>query len=234
VTRLELTDGEETETDLVVANEDLPHFLRTKLGESLPRRPWPWRYSAGVMLFFFGVDRRYEALNHHNIVLPAFKSLFEDIARRRIVPETPAFYICDPSRTDSSVAPEGGSAIYVLVPCPTLEGNVDWDSEAARVRAYVLDGLRGIGCDGIGEHVVETAHWTPVDFGERLNLEHGSAFGLGHQFTQVAHLRPHNYHPRLRNLFFVGASARPGTGIPMVVFGSAITRDRIEKALARG
>ncbi len=234
VERLETADGEAVETDLVVANEDLPHFLRTKLGESLPRRPWSWRYSAGVILLFFGLSRRYEALSHHNIVLPAFESLFADISRRRIVPERPAFYICDPSKTDPSVAPEGGSAVYVLVPCPTLEGRVDWDAESARVREYVLDGLERLGCDGVRGHVTCEARWTPVDFRDRLNLEHGSAFGLGHQFTQVSHLRPHNYHPRLGNLFFVGASARPGTGIPRVVFGSAITRDRVEEAVARG
>jgi phytoene desaturase len=228
---IQLDTGDRVETPWLVANEDLPHFLRERLGEDMPPRPWPWRYSAGTFLYFFGLDTQYDCLEHHNVILPGFERIFEDIATRQVVPEEPAFYISDTSGTDPTAAPEGGSAIYVLVPTPHLDARVDWDAERARVRELVLDKMETLGCDSVRNHIVWEGGADPRDFERDLNLEKGSAFGLAHQFTQVSHLRPHNYHRGIDNLFFVGASVRPGTGIPMVVFSSRLTLRRITNAL---
>jgi phytoene desaturase len=60
-----------------------------------------------------------------------------------------------------------------------------------------------------------------------LNLERGSAFGLSHDFFQVGPFRPANQDPRVRNLFFVGASTQPGTGLPMVMLSARLVTERI-------
>jgi phytoene desaturase len=55
----------------------------------------------------------------------------------------------------------------------------------------------------------------------------GSAFGLSHNFTQVGYLRPHNRHSRYKNLYFVGASTHPGTGVPIVLISARLVMERI-------
>ncbi len=50
--------------------------------------------------------------------------------------------------------------------------------------------------------------------GEAFNLEHGAAFGLSHDFSQVACFRTRNQDATFPNLLFVGASTKPGTGLP--------------------
>ena len=55
----------------------------------------------------------------------------------------------------------------------------------------------------------------PSEYLSQLNLMKGSAFGLSHNFAQVGYLRPHNQHARYKNLYFVGASTHPGTGLPI-------------------
>jgi len=43
----------------------------------------------------------------------------------------------------------------------------------------------------------------------------------------VGYFRPHNRHPRYRNLYFVGGSTHPGTGLPMVLLSARLTTERI-------
>ncbi|MFN7133499.1 MAG: phytoene desaturase, partial [Myxococcales bacterium] len=60
-----------------------------------------------------------------------------------------------------------------------------------------------------------------------LNLDRGSAFGLSHNFFQVGPFRPANQDRTIRNLFFVGASTQPGTGLPMVMLSARLVTERI-------
>ena len=55
----------------------------------------------------------------------------------------------------------------------------------------------------------------------------GAAFGLSHNFLQVGYLRPQNRHRRYKNLYFVGASTHPGTGLPIVLLSAKLTAERI-------
>jgi phytoene dehydrogenase-like protein len=43
----------------------------------------------------------------------------------------------------------------------------------------------------------------------------------------MAWLRPHNRHPRYPNLYFVGASTHPGTGIPTAMVSGRLVARRI-------
>ena len=58
---------------------------------------------------------------------------------------------------------------------------------------------------------------------------HGSAFGLSHHFFQIGPFRPQNQDARVRNLFFVGASTQPGTGLPTVMLSAELTCERMLK-----
>ena len=69
--------------------------------------------------------------------------------------------------------------------------------------------------------------FTPDDWEADLNLERGAAFGLSHDFFQVGPFRPRNQDPNVPNLFFVGASTQPGTGLPMVMLSARLVTERI-------
>jgi phytoene dehydrogenase-like protein len=77
------------------------------------------------------------------------------------------------------------------------------------------------------KHLKFEVSYTPRDWRTRYNLARGSAFGLSHNFLQVGYLRPHNRHDRYRNLYFVGSSTHPGTGLPMVLLSARLTTERI-------
>jgi phytoene dehydrogenase-like protein len=43
----------------------------------------------------------------------------------------------------------------------------------------------------------------------------------------MAYFRPENRHGRYRNLYFVGASTHPGTGVPTALISARLTAERL-------
>jgi phytoene desaturase len=233
-----LEDGEIIDGDLVIANADLP-YARSLVGA----RQRNWKFTSSGFLLHLGLERRYDHAPHHSVVFPRDYALnFREIFRDRTLPSDPAFYICRPTATDPSVAPEGCDVLYVLAPMPHLgaggtpadqpaggrrSSGIDWSAAAPKLREHFLDRLEALGFDGIRENIVVERTWTPVDFRDHFNLAAGCAFGLSHDMLQVGWFRPHNRDDDHENLYYVGASTHPGTGIPMVLFSAELVQQRI-------
>jgi phytoene dehydrogenase-like protein len=86
-----------------------------------------------------------------------------------------------------------------------------------------------MGAADLREHIKFEIVYQPQVWKERFNLEKGAAFGLSHNFWQVGYLRPQNRHKNYKNLYFVGASTHPGTGLPIVLLSAKLTTERIIK-----
>jgi phytoene dehydrogenase-like protein len=116
-----------------------------------------------------------------------------------------------------------------LVPVGHInEGNPQaWNDLESRARRTVIERLTALGIKDLENRIVFEAKWGPPYYLKTLNLAKGAAFGLSHNFTQVGYLRPHNRHPRYRNLYFVGASTHPGTGLPIVLLSARLAVERI-------
>ncbi|MEI8259382.1 MAG: phytoene desaturase, partial [Deltaproteobacteria bacterium] len=143
------------------------------------------------------------------------------------VPGDPSFYVNVATRTDPSLAPEGCDTVYVLVPVPHQAEGVDWSVEGPKLRAHIFDRLEAIGCGDLREQIEVEHTIDPNGWADSLNLERGAAFGLSHNFFQVGYFRPSNQDATFKNLFFVGASTQPGTGLPMVLLSARLVTERI-------
>ncbi|MEK6797230.1 MAG: hypothetical protein AABZ39_20815, partial [Spirochaetota bacterium] len=78
------------------------------------------------------------------------------------------------------------------------------------------------------KRIVHELAFTPKEWESRMNLTGGAVFGsLDHSLLQMGYFRMPNRHPKRRNLFFVGGSIAPGSGLPMVLVGARLTADRI-------
>lgn len=229
-----LVGGETLAADLVVANADLPGAYHRFVPERQrpdfsDRRLRRLRYTASAYMLYLGVDREYPELAHHNVFFGAdFRANFRAIFRTRRLPEEPSLYVAAPGRNDPTVAPPGHDALMVLVPVSHLtKGRVDWERDEPAFRERVYARLEGLGLTDLRRHVRAEACLTPLDWRDRYALTLGAAFGLAHNFTQVGALRPNNRAKKLPNLYFVGASTVPGTGVPMVIIGSRLVTERI-------
>jgi phytoene desaturase len=225
-------DGEEIGVDAVLVGADLPYAYRVLLG-GMADRDFKFRsrekleYTASAFMLYLGVDRRLDHLLHHNFYLSGrYRENFEAIFRDRTLPDDPSFYAVVPSRTEPRMAPQGMESLFVLVPVPHLGPNVDWEKDRSAIKEKVYDLLERR-CGVRRDWVVFERVRTPVDWHEEYNLEEGAAFGIGHGILQVGYFRPPMVSEGVEGLYFVGASTRPGTGVPLVTIGARLVADRI-------
>jgi phytoene desaturase len=234
-------NGEELKADAVLANADLPYVYRSLLPSSAANGDFRWKlrkrdrllYTASAFMLYLGLDRKLAHMSHHNVYLSArYKENFEQIFDERRLPDDPSFYTNVPSRTNEDAAPAGMEALYVLVPTPHLNENVDWSRESTPFKERIYDLLeKKAGIEGIRARVVYEKIKTPLNWLTDYNLEEGAAFGLGHGIFQVGYFRPPIASKTVRNVYFVGASTRPGTGVPLVTIGAKLAAERIGRDL---
>ncbi len=234
-------NGETVGADAVLANADLPYVYRELLPSSAGARDFRFKlrkrekllYTASSFMMYLGLDRELDHVSHHNVYLSSrYKENFRQIFAERRLPDDPSFYTNVPSRTDRNAAPEGMESLYVLVPTPHLGENVDWEHEGPAFKEKIYDLLEErAGIPDIRRHVVYEGVKTPQDWLSDYNLEEGAAFGLGHGIFQVGYFRPPMASKAVPNVYFVGASTRPGTGVPLVTIGAKLVAGRMGREM---
>lgn len=224
--------GEEIAVDAVLVGADLPYAYRELLGGSADK-DFKWRkrekleYTASAFMLYLGIDRRLDHMLHHNFYLSGrYRENFEAIFRDHRLPEDPSFYAVVPSRTEPRLAPEGMESLFVLVPVPHLGEQVDWERDGIAFKGRIYELLEKR-CGVKRDWVVFERVRTPLDWRSEYNLEEGAAFGIGHGILQVGYFRPPMVSKGVEGLYFVGASTRPGTGVPLVTIGARLAADRI-------
>jgi phytoene desaturase len=226
-----LANGSRLNADVILANADLPYVYQNLLpidgtAAALGRK----QFSCSAISFFWGLDKTYEALGPHTLFLADdYRENFERIDRDLSLPANPNLYIHAPARLDPSMAPRGGDTLTAIVPVGHLSenGEQDWDELRDEARDQVFRRLRTLGITDLESHIKFEETYTPLSWRNKYNLVKGSTHGLSHRLTQMAFLRPSNRHARYRNLYFVGASTHPGTGIPTAMVSGRLVAGRI-------
>ena len=230
-TGVALQDGSHLTADVIVANADLPYVYRELLPDKAEAdRLEGLKYTCSAIMFYWGADKVYDQLGHHNVFLSGgYRDSFDRIFKGHTLPDEPSFYVHAPARTDPSAAPAGQDTLFVLVPVGHIDEATpqDWETMKARARTTVLNRLAKMGLADLEQHLKFEVSYTPRDWHNIYNLAKGAAFGLSHNFWQVGYLRPQNRHRRYHNLYFVGSSTHPGAGLPIVLLSARLTTERI-------
>lgn len=228
-----LADGGRMQADFILATADLPYVYSDLLPEDgTAARLAKKKYTSSALMFYWGVrGPRAGALLHHNVFLAddRYKASFDRIFHDLDLPDEPSFYINAPARTDPSFAPPDGDTLMALVPVGHLDEArpQNWGKLEDQARQAIFARLSHLGIDNLENQIVFEAKWGPPYYRKALNLAKGAAFGLSHNFAQVGYLRPHNRHPRFKNLYFAGASTHPGTGLPIVLLSARLAVERL-------
>jgi len=216
--------------DRVVANADYAHVERDLLPEydrQYDDEYWDSRtYAPSAFLLYLGVEGDVDPLAHHTLVLPTeWDDHFAQIFERPSWPDDPAYYLCVPSKTDDSVAPEGHSNLFVLV--PLAPGLADSEALRERYREQILaDIAANTGVD-LRDRIVVEEDFGVADFGERYNATEGTALGLAHTLRQTGLLRPSNRSTEVDGLYFTGSFTTPGIGVPMCLISGEHTAEAL-------
>ncbi|MBS1796811.1 MAG: phytoene desaturase [Acidobacteria bacterium] len=235
-TGVRMKGGEQLEADAVVSNGDVA-FTYLNLVAPQNRRKYTdekvkkLEYSMSLFVVYFGTDRKYENMAHHEIIMgPRYRGLLEDIFDRKILADDFSLYLHRPTATDQSLAPAGCDCWYVLSPVPHLGGDIDWRTAAEPYKQKIYEYLETHFMPDLRKHIITETHIDPLHFEGTLNSYLGSAFSVAPILTQSAYFRPHNQSEDIPNLYFVGAGTHPGAGLPGVLSSGKIVGNMIGKA----
>ncbi len=232
---LRLAGGEEVRSDAVVINADFAHAM-THLVEPRQLKRWtPMRLSkaglsCSILMFYFGVDKRYD-IPHHNIYFADdYERNVREIADQLVLSEDMSFYIQNACATDDTLAPEGQSTLYVLVPVPNNRSSLDWDQVVGPYREKILDAMeRRAGLTDLRQHIVAEAVHTPTHWERNLDVYEGAVFNLAHTVDQMLYWRPHNEFEEFDRCYLVGGGTHPGSGLPTIYQSGIISSELIHQ-----
>ena len=230
-----LDNGELVFADEVIINADFGHAMTQLVDKNALKKYTPSRlekldYSCSTFMLYLGLDKQYD-LAHHTIVFAGdYRRNIQHIFQDKTLSEDFSFYVQNASVNDDSLAPEGKSALYVLVPMPNNDSQLDWSAHCAAVREKVLDALgERLGLDDLRAHIECEKIITPMDWQEHEAVYKGATFSLAHKFSQMLYWRPHNQFEELGHCYLVGGGTHPGSGLPTIYESARISSDLISK-----
>ena len=224
------TKTSEHQTDCVVAAGDYAHVEQSLLEEEhriYSEKYWNNRVLApSSLLFYWGIKGKVENLIHHNLFFHEdFKKHADEIYTNPKWPENPLFYVCVPSKTDDSVAPEGYENMFVLIPiAPGLE---DTQKLRDKYRAIILDKIQEITGQDLQSKIVLERSYCLKDFVADYHALKGNAYGLANTLSQTAIFKPRLVHPKIANLAFAGQLTVPGPGMPPSLISGQLAAEHL-------
>ncbi|NDK92541.1 phytoene desaturase, partial [Gordonia desulfuricans] len=228
------------DADIVVGAADLHHLETRLLPRHLQTYPQTWwdRHTSGpgAVLVFLGVRGELPQLAHHSLFFTDdwdtnFDAIFGSPTR---IPDPASLYVCRPSATDATVAPDGHENLFVLIPMPADpslgHGGTDGTGAAAVERiadAAIARIADRAGIPDLAERIVVRRTTGPADFVDDVHSWSGGALGPAHTLRQSAFFRADNISRKVDGLFYAGSSTRPGIGLPMCLISAQLVRKRL-------
>ncbi len=220
------------DVDYLIAGADYHHVEQQLLpAESRKYDEAYWgsrKLAPSSLVFYLGIDKKLDNLRHHNLFFDQdFDLHAKEIYKNPSWPTQPLFYVCCPSKTDSTVAPKGKENLFVLVPvAPGLK-----DEEATREKYFqnVIGRMEKLTQQKILPHIVYKRSYAHRDFIKDYNSYKGNAYGLANTLSQTAHLKPSIVNKKVTNLFYTGQLTVPGPGVPPSLISGQVVADELIK-----
>ncbi|UWQ22070.1 NAD(P)/FAD-dependent oxidoreductase [Jannaschia sp. W003] len=211
--------------DAVVVNGDFASTI-PRLIPNARRKRWSdktiakKKYSCSTFMLYLGIEGRFDDMHHHTIYLSEDYTKNIREIEQGLAPREPTIYVQNASVTDPTLAPEGHSTLYVLVPTGNLEGGEDWEALAPVYREKILDRLSKLSGHDIRPRIRTERMISPADWESQMGIYRGATFNLAHNLGQMLHRRPHNRYEDVDGVYLTGGGTHPGSGLP-TIFESA-------------
>jgi phytoene desaturase len=218
--------------DYVVASADYHHVEQKLLPEAYRNYSesyWQKRTMApSSLLFYLGLDIKLENVKHHNLFFDRdFAQHAHEIYTEPSWPSEPLFYMCVPSVTDASLAPEGNENVFILMPlAPGIEDNDILREKYFDIICKRLEDVTGI---NIKPNIIYKKSYCVNDFVSDYNAFRGNAYGLANTLKQTAFLKPKLRNKFLSNLYYTGQLTSPGPGVPPSIISGQVVASEIIK-----
>jgi phytoene desaturase len=227
------------EADALFINADFARAMQRLVPDHMRQR---WsdteldtkKYSCSTYMMYLGIEGCYD-LPHHNIFISEdYEKNLREIEEDHVLSDNPSFYVQNASVTDSTLAPEGHSTLYILAPVTHETSNVNWKKESAPFRELLLRRIAEAGFVDVEQRIRHEHVVTPDDWNHGYNIYKGATFNLAHSLDQMLHFRPRNRFEDLQGVYLVGGGTHPGSGLPVIFESARITSELMRRDLNSG
>jgi phytoene desaturase len=182
---------------------------------------------------YLGVKGELPEFEHHNLFfVDDWKANFQAIYTDKSIPESASIYVCKPSASDVSVAPEGHENVFVLVPLPP---GIEIQSEQLETLAdSYLAQLEKMANVTLSSRITSRHLFGPNDFVTKFHSWQATALGPSHILKQSAIFRTPNVSKKVKGLYYVGGSTTPGIGLPMCLISAELVYKRLARDMKGG
>jgi len=220
--------------DLIISGADYEHTdqqLVPVASRNYTPQYWDSRtMSPSSLLYYIGVNKRVEGIEHHNLF---FDEDFELHAREIYTdpkwPTKPLFYVSCASKTDNTIAPEGHENLFFLMPlAPGLH-----DDETLREKYFdlMINRFEAITGQSIRHNIVVKRSYAMNDFKADYHSFKGNAYGLANTLSQTAFLKPAMRAKKIKNMLYTGQLTVPGPGVPPALISGQVVAAEALKML---
>lgn len=226
-----VVNGRTMHFDGVIASSDYHHTesLLDKPYRNYKEDYWDKKiFAPSCLIYYLGFGEKISNLQHHTLFFENDLDLhIADIYDHKRWPQNPLFYVCCPSKTDPTVAPDGHENIFLLMPLATGIN----DNEATREKYFAMLIARlekHTGTTGLISKIDFKKSYCVGNFMDDYNAYGGNAYGLANTLSQTAMLRPTIRNKKLPNLFYTGQLTVPGPGVPPAIISGKIASNEIQ------
>ncbi|MVN90255.1 phytoene desaturase family protein [Mucilaginibacter aquatilis] len=227
------TQGDFT-AGIVISGADYEHTdqaLIPKQNRNYTSKYWDTRtMSPSSLLYYIGLNKRVEGIEHHNLF---FDEDFELHAREIYTepkwPTKPLFYVSCASKTDNSVAPEGGENLFFLM--PLAPGLNDDDTLREKYFDLMVNRFEAVTGQSIKDNIVLKRSYAMNDFKDDYHSFKGNAYGLANTLGQTAFLKPAMRAKKISNMLYTGQLTVPGPGVPPAIISGQVVAAEALKLL---
>lgn len=218
--------------DFIVGGADYHHVDQVLLDQ--PYRNYSGKYwdsremAPSCLIYYIGVGKKLKNIIHHNLYFDTdFNAHAREIYDTRKWPENPLFYVCAPSVTDKTVAPEGCENLFLLI--PIAPGIRDSETERRRLFGQTMQRFEKLTGQTVMDAIIYQRSYALDDFVQDYNAFKGNAYGLANTLRQTAFLKPKIRNKKLKNVFYAGQLTTPGPGVPPSIISGKVVATYIHK-----
>jgi len=225
--------------DHIVINADASYAIKNLIPASLRTGLFGWSdrkldsmgYSCSTYMLYLGLNGKLNLPHHTIYISERYQQNLADISDNGVLSHDPSVYACNTAATDHTMAPDGKSALYVLVPTPNMrDGKIDWATQGPALRQQALARISTLAGRDIAPMIRAERIYTPETW-RGMNINFGATFNLAHNLTQMLMLRPQHELAGVEHVWLAGGGTHPGSGLPVIFLSAQIAASKLAQRL---
>ena len=179
-----------------------------------------------LILFYLGLNKKIN-IHHHTLFFEnSFDVHTSEIYDDKKWPSKPLFYVCCPSQTDPTVAPQDCENLFLLMPVATgIEDSAEMREKYFQNMMQRIE--KHTKTENLEDAIIYKKSFCLDNFKEDYNAYEGNAYGLANTLSQTAVLKPSIKNKKIKNLFYTGQLTVPGPGVPPSIISGKIAANLV-------